>query len=77
MYYTGIFSEFCLKYWDLNTAKWDLEKKMGWEMRLIPLPSGTSFPAECSRNLDVRLGEPSHKQNYILLSSFLIFCIFI
>ena len=38
MYSTGIFSEFCWWEWDLNTGKWDLEKKMGWEMGLVPPP---------------------------------------
>ena len=43
MYNTGIFSKFCQWEWDLSTGKWDFEKKMGWEMGLVPPPPPSPF----------------------------------
>ena len=42
MYNTGIFSEFCLWGWDLNTGKWDLEKKLAGKWDWYP-PSGQKY----------------------------------
>ena len=42
MYDTGIFSEFCLWEWDLNTGKWDLGKNWAGKWNWYP-PFRTLF----------------------------------